>query len=77
MSVFTDLAQIHNVRTLSVKTQMLLHLGKPGISSDSRKGIACLSFLYLQEALEKALAGPNERETTLLLLDTPFLCSVL
>lgn len=45
-----------------VKIEMLLHLGKPGVSSDSRKGIVSISFSCLQEALEKGRAGLNESE---------------
>ena len=41
--------------------EMLLHFRKPGVSSDGRKGRVSLFFSSLQEALEKHLAGPNER----------------
>lgn len=43
-----------------VKIEMMLHLGKPGVSSDSRKGIVSISFSCLQEYLEKGWAGLNE-----------------
>lgn len=56
---------------------MLLHFRKPGVSSDGRKGIVSLFFSCLQDALEKCLAGPNEREKNPPLTIDAFLCSVL